>query len=459
MTKPRANAKRFMVCLGATAIVTLSAVALQSPLAMAQVVFESASGSPTGMGISMGSENWLFHNFEVTETLKHPEVGMFFETYGWTPTFAAIVALDGETDVPDSIDLSTPDLLGTALLNLTSTGSAGGDQSGIVPIVLEPGWYALGFGSGAFGAEDYGSLNTLEVATDLVPNAVPYGQFQGNHSFHPNTRHFYHGFAIRFFVNETDPSPDLDRNGYTDSSDLDVWQAAYGESHTGDADGDDDSDGADFLSWQRGYDPAPLLDNGDFETERLDPWQIVTTPNGVGSPHVRQFDVNGDGTENFAVRIRAGMADFPGESPAGAGIKQTFTVPAAGAYSVNLDIAAINLGTSANSSPGRFEIFVNEELVDVVDMEGISVQPNETVRDTLAGTVSSLSAGDHTLRVLATRPFLASRPVYQFIDNVSIVRTDAVAAHQAVPEPSTLALCCSLFVAGSRCRGLNALSG
>ena len=166
MTKSQANHRRLVVCLGAAAITTMSLVALHSKTAKAQVVFESASGSPTTFGISMGSENWLFHNFELTQTLKRPDVGIYFETYQWTQAFAAIVALDGETDVPDSIDLSTPDLLGPAILDLVPTGPGGADRSAILPMVLEPGWYALGFGSGAFGAEDYRSLSVLDLTTD-----------------------------------------------------------------------------------------------------------------------------------------------------------------------------------------------------------------------------------------------------------------------------------------------------
>jgi hypothetical protein len=36
-----------------------------------------------------------------------------------------------------------------------------------------------------------------------------------------------------------------------DGDDLVVWKAAYGVNANGDADGDQDSDGQDFLLWQR----------------------------------------------------------------------------------------------------------------------------------------------------------------------------------------------------------------
>ena len=49
---------------------------------------------------------------------------------------------------------------------------------------------------------------------------------------------------------------DFDEDGDVDSADLDLWQAGYGTSSTavhmdGDANGDLDVDGTDFLIWQR----------------------------------------------------------------------------------------------------------------------------------------------------------------------------------------------------------------
>jgi hypothetical protein len=44
---------------------------------------------------------------------------------------------------------------------------------------------------------------------------------------------------------------DFNSDGAIDAADLSTWQAAFGSTHVGDADGDLDSDGADFLVWQR----------------------------------------------------------------------------------------------------------------------------------------------------------------------------------------------------------------
>ncbi len=38
-----------------------------------------------------------------------------------------------------------------------------------------------------------------------------------------------------------------------DAGDLEIWQSHYGMDDSANADGDGDSDGADFLAWQRNY--------------------------------------------------------------------------------------------------------------------------------------------------------------------------------------------------------------
>ena len=63
--------------------------------------------------------------------------------------FGAIVRLDDFSDVPDSFDLSTPDVLGVSLL--TPPGCSN-EVSAPLSLELEPGTYALVFGSGLFGA-------------------------------------------------------------------------------------------------------------------------------------------------------------------------------------------------------------------------------------------------------------------------------------------------------------------
>jgi hypothetical protein len=52
-------------------------------------------------------------------------------------------------------------------------------------------------------------------------------------------------------VNEPFFSADFDDDGDVDPTDLQIWKGAYHLNQLGDADGDNDSDGADFLKWQQ----------------------------------------------------------------------------------------------------------------------------------------------------------------------------------------------------------------
>ncbi|QEG33933.1 hypothetical protein [Bythopirellula goksoeyrii] len=54
---------------------------------------------------------------------------------------------------------------------------------------------------------------------------------------------------------------DFNESGMVDGEDLPFWQGAYGLNADGDADDDNDSDGADFLVWQRQYGTFPLAAN------------------------------------------------------------------------------------------------------------------------------------------------------------------------------------------------------
>jgi hypothetical protein len=51
---------------------------------------------------------------------------------------------------------------------------------------------------------------------------------------------------------------DFNNDGYVGSSDLTVWRNAFGINAAGDADGDGDTDGRDFLYWQRNFRGQPL---------------------------------------------------------------------------------------------------------------------------------------------------------------------------------------------------------
>ena len=60
-------------------------------------------------------------------------------------------------------------------------------------------------------------------------------------------------------VNKPIFSADFDEDGDVDPTDLAIWKGAYNLNQLGDADGDNDSDGNDFLLWQQQFGSAPAV--------------------------------------------------------------------------------------------------------------------------------------------------------------------------------------------------------
>lgn len=255
---------------------------------------------------------------------------------------------------------------------------------------------------------------------------------------------------VRYFA---DPVPgDFNNDGAVNQQDLNDptqgWQARYGN----------DLSGNDFLQWQRNYEAEPIevIVNGDFETGALAPWQPVVTPNGnvtSGFPRVELFDVNGDGQLSQAMRIRVGKVDFGISGPAGGGIEQTFDVDISGDYRLNADIAVTNTDFTGNTGPGRFEMYFDGVLVDVVDLNGTLISPDEVIRDSLTFGPISLPPGSYTVSILIKRNATNSREIYQYVDNVRLELDGG--ALQAVPEPTSCALLVGNLVALTTVRRRN----
>ena len=73
---------------------------------------------------------------------------------------------------------------------------------------------------------------------------------------HPTTA--AHALLAEFALDAVTFSADFNLDGKVDGLDLAVWEASFSINDMADADGDDDSDGADFLIWQRNHGtPAP----------------------------------------------------------------------------------------------------------------------------------------------------------------------------------------------------------
>jgi len=160
------------------------ALAVSAISARAEIPFfvATAEGPQSLMGGIAANDNfYAMHRFYLSEPLQLTGVGGQFENPYFNQTFtvfAAIVELSGPTDFPDSLDLSTPDLKAHTLLTIPP-GDA--DREASLSIGLNSGWYALGFGTGRFGAPEtpVGSGVALMSRTvDLAPDQLPFSALQ-----------------------------------------------------------------------------------------------------------------------------------------------------------------------------------------------------------------------------------------------------------------------------------------
>lgn len=158
------RSSQFAVLLGAAILISAAA-----PEARADtVLYESATLGPTGItaeqlttqavaGTNVNEFVFVGARFELAQPVVTSQIGGHFAKIdNQNPNdvfFGAIVALDGPDDLPDSGDLSTPDLLGNTLLTFPDPSD---EVFGELELTLQPGWYGVVFGSGLFDAQGRG---------------------------------------------------------------------------------------------------------------------------------------------------------------------------------------------------------------------------------------------------------------------------------------------------------------
>jgi hypothetical protein len=131
--------------------------------APAATIFESGTLGPTGvpfsdLGGTVPGTNvnpFVFPGvrFELAQPVITSQIGGHFAEENAGTFFGAIVKLDDANDFPNSNDLSTPDVLGATTLAFPNPSA---EVFGDLNRALDPGWYALVFGSGLFGASGTG---------------------------------------------------------------------------------------------------------------------------------------------------------------------------------------------------------------------------------------------------------------------------------------------------------------
>jgi hypothetical protein len=107
-------------------------------------------------GTNVNSDVYVGVRFDVTTSIATTKIGGHFVGHPFNDApefFGALVRLSGPADLPDSDDLSTPDVVGQTLLSFTNPSSV---SFGQLNVNLSPGWYGLVFGSGLFGTHATG---------------------------------------------------------------------------------------------------------------------------------------------------------------------------------------------------------------------------------------------------------------------------------------------------------------
>ena len=153
---------------------------------LAGVIFESGTLGPTGITQSDLSSGlvpstiispsvYTGVRFQLDRKTITERIGGHFVSGSSGTFFGAIIELDAADDTPDSFDFTTSDFLGaTTLVFPVESDEVYGDLA----LSLDPGWYALVFGSGVFGTN--GNGNAVRNGTDIDnPSYIAAQPFSG----------------------------------------------------------------------------------------------------------------------------------------------------------------------------------------------------------------------------------------------------------------------------------------
>jgi len=132
---------------------------------LAATIFESGTLGPTGItfaelisqnipGVNVNQSTFAGVRFSLDHPASINQIGGHFAAGASGTLFGAVVALDDESDFPNSTDFSTPDFLGSTLLTLPLTSD---EVFADLSLSLDSGWYALIFGSGLLEASGAGA--------------------------------------------------------------------------------------------------------------------------------------------------------------------------------------------------------------------------------------------------------------------------------------------------------------
>jgi len=138
------------------------AVSIFSSNLFAETIYQSGSIGQTGIpwqtlaGTGVDSDVFVGARFEIDQPVRTTRIGGHFVGHPLNPSnefFGALIHLENETDFPNSNDLSSPDVLGVAILTFPDLSD---EVFGELSTAIDPGWYAVIFGSGFYGTNAVG---------------------------------------------------------------------------------------------------------------------------------------------------------------------------------------------------------------------------------------------------------------------------------------------------------------
>jgi len=174
---------------------------------------------------------------------------------------------------------------------------------------------------------------------------------------------------------------------------------------------------------------ANVIVNGGFDTGDFTGWTTYDSANGVSSPAVVSANVTGQGP-GLAAQFEVGERVFT-RLYEGGGIRQAFSI-AGGMVAISADIASFGGTYGENYGGGRYELFLDGILLDMVEIG--TIDTGEVMRDTLSYS-GVIGSGVHELNIFMSRHFTTSSETpRQYVDNVVV---DLAAD---VPEPGTSVL-------------------
>jgi len=131
---------------------------------LAGIIYQSGSLGETGTpwlgpypATNVNPDVIVGARFEIDQQVVTTRIGGHFVGHPLNPSdefFGALIQLENDADFPDSNDLSSPDVLGVTTLIFPETSD---EVFGELTVTLEPGWYAIVFGSGLFGTTAVGA--------------------------------------------------------------------------------------------------------------------------------------------------------------------------------------------------------------------------------------------------------------------------------------------------------------